>query len=131
MALSINTAATTPKGAVVEGCDAAAGTLLNLDIGGGFVDNVEVPADAALAVTAATTNEGYLVYVVLATGVLTVLETGVDQATAALALADAQALDVPAGGVGILAGSRNATTAVGELKDDSVRGKLPAISSDF
>lgn len=123
-----NTVADLAKGASVTGFSVELGTLLDLEIAGGSVDGVNAVADRGLAVTAATTHEGYMVYVLA--GVLTVAETGTDQVSGALALVDALAMAVPASGVCLFVGSRSATTAVGELKDFTRRGELPATTTD-
>ena len=132
MSFVTNTAANEVKGAKVEGFAVGAGTLLDLDIGAGYIDGRPVPADAAVSVTAASaTFRGYIVHEDGA-GSLSVTMTADDSAAdAAEALAQAEALDVPAGEIAILAGAVDDTTAVGLLKSSSVKGKLPDVSADF
>ena len=83
----------------IQGLVPTVGTLLDLDISAGSIDDLEVIADAALAVTAGDSADfsGYLVSVDAA-GVLEVTQSAnTDHATEALALAEAALIEVPAG----------------------------------
>ena len=125
-----NTAANEVKGALVEGFIPAGGTLLDLSIGAGFIDGREVLADAAVTVVAATTDfRGYLISEDGA-GAFVATAGPDDAGTAAQALADALVIEVPAGDTAIMAGVVTDTTAVGQLKDSSVKGKLPPVTAD-
>ena len=130
MSYTINTAANQVKGALVEGFQPLTGTLLNLSIEGGFIEGREVLADTSVTVTAAsTTFRGYLVSEDGAGAFVVTMGTDDVGATGALAIADALAnIAVPAGDTAIFVGAVNTTTTVAQLKDSSVKGKLPAIT---
>lgn len=132
MSFVINTAANSVKGALVEGFIPLAGTTVNLSIGAGFIDGREVLADTSVTVTAATTTyRGYLVSEDGAGAFVVTMGADDVGATGALAIADAIAnIDVPAGDVAIFVGAIDDTTTVGELKDSSVKGKLPPVTLD-
>ncbi len=124
---NINTAASDHRGGVVvEGFTPAAGTTVALSIGAGYIDGREVLADTSVTVTAATTTfRGYLVSEDGAGAFVVTMTADDSSASEALAIADAEALEVPTGDVAIFVGAVNTATAVGLLKDNSVRGKLP------
>lgn len=126
---NINTAANDHRQqAVIEGFTPAAGTSLNLSIGAGYIDGREVLADASVAVADSAGASDFSGYLVSEDGAGALVVTNTvddDHATAVLALAAAEALETPTGDTAIFAGVSSNGTAVGELKDNSVRGKLP------
>lgn len=126
---NINTEASDFRGGVVvEGFIPLGGTGLNLSIGAGYIDGREVLADTSVTVqdsNGAADFSGYLISEDGA-GAFVVTDTTLDTyATAALALAAAEALETPTGDVAVFAGVASNTTAVAQLKDNSVRGRLP------
>ena len=126
---NINDAAGDHRGGVViEGFTPAAGTALNLSIGAGYIDGREVLADTSVAVADSAGAADFSGFLVSEDGAGAFVVTNTadnDHATAVLALAAAEALEVPTGDVAIFAGVSSNGAAVGELKDNSVRGKLP------
>jgi hypothetical protein len=102
------------------------GTLADLSISAGYIDGREVLADTSVSVQVGNTDEysGFLISEDGA-GAFVVTDTTLDTyTTAALALAAAKALDVPTGDTALFVGVCFVLTAVGQLKDDSVKGRV-------
>ncbi len=125
---NINTAANDHRaGVVISGFQPLGGTLADLSISAGFIDGREVLADTAVAVTLGNTAQfsGYLISEDGA-GAFVATNTALDTyASAVLALAAAQALEVPTGDTGLFVGVVTDATAVGQLKENSTKGRLP------
>lgn len=129
MTATYNTVAGDPRGAAIEGFGGVAAATLAVTSEEGLIDGVAKPAIAVTAVPASATFKGFLVSED-GDGTYTITHTADDiAATAALALAAAEALDVPEGGVGIFAGSVDDTDAEYPFSM-AVRGKLPPVSAD-
>jgi TctA family transporter len=128
MAYTVNTAAADLRGVAMEGLEYSASGL-TLSFGAGLIEGRAIDATAAPAVTAAgATDIGFLVSED-GDGTYTVTMASADAADAAAALVEALAIDVPAGGVGVLAGTADNTTVL-SLITISVRGKLSPVSAD-
>lgn len=113
--------------AAMEGFGSVAASTLAVSADGGTIDGVNKPAVAVTAVVATTTYKGFLVSED-GDGTYTITHTADNAAaSAAAALALAVALDVPAGGIGLFAGSVGTANAENPF-DLSVRGKLPPVS---
>ncbi len=123
-----NTVAGESRGAAIEGFDSMLAATLTVTADAGLIDGVAKPAVSVTVVAATNTFVGYLVSED-GDGTYTITHTADDvAATAVLALAAAEALDVPAGGTGLFVGSADDTDAEYPFSL-SVRGKLPPVSS--
>ncbi len=111
----------------IAGFDSIAAATLAVTASEGLIDEVAKPAVAVTAIVASTTFKGFLVSED-GDGTYTITHTADDIAVSAiLALAAAEALDVPAGGIGLFAGSVDTTDA--ELPFSlAVRGNLPPVA---
>ena len=111
---------------LITGFLPAAGTALNLSIGAGYIDGREVLADTSVTVAVGNTAEfsGYLISEDGA-GAFVATDTALNtHTTAAAALAAAKLLDVPTGDTALFVGVVTDATAVGQLKDNSVKGRV-------
>ena len=125
---NINTAEADLRGVAMEGLEYSASGL-TLSFGAGLIDGRAVDAtDAPIVTAASATDVGFLISED-GDGTYTVTMAAADAADAAAALVEALAIDVPAGGVGVLVGTADNTTVL-SLITVSVRGKLTAVSAD-
>jgi hypothetical protein len=111
---------------LITGFYPLAGSALNLSISGGSIDGRWVAADTSVAVTAGDSGSVYSGFLVSEDGSGSFVVTNgadTDHATEALAIAQAKALDVPTGDTALFVGTAS-TTTVGNLKDDSVKGRV-------